>query len=48
MVSLDSFYKSINLNYLGLGENVNPSEYNFDHPNALDFDLAYDTLKMMK
>ena len=23
-------------------------DYNFDHPAALDFDLAYDTLKKMK
>lgn len=24
---------------------INVAEYNFDHPNALDFDLAYKTLK---
>lgn len=24
---------------------MNIAEYNFDHPNALDFDLAYKTLK---
>jgi uridine kinase len=27
---------------------VNPKDYNFDHPSALDFDLAYETLKLMK
>ena len=48
MVSLDSFYKSNFPFQLGLGENVNAAEYNFDHPNALDFDLAYETLKQMK
>ena len=27
---------------------VNAKDYNFDHPHALDFDLAYETLKLMK
>jgi hypothetical protein len=36
-------------NYLGLDTTVvNAKDYNFDHPNALDFDLAYETLKLMK
>lgn len=25
-------------------DHENASEYNFDHPNALDFDLAYEVL----
>lgn len=41
-ISLDSFYKSINK------DEVDVAEYNFDHPLALDFDLAYDVLQKLK
>lgn len=41
-ISLDSFYKSINKH------EVDVAEYNFDHPLALDFDLAYDVLQKLK
>ena len=37
MISLDSYYKSLD----------NPSEvkdYNFDHPSALDWELAYENI----
>ena len=35
IISLDSFYKDIDQS------KVDPKDYNFDHPDALDFDLAY-------
>lgn len=35
IISLDSFYKGINK------EEVDIANYNFDHPDALDWDLAY-------
>lgn len=35
----DSFYKGLNQD-----EKKNVANYNFDHPNALDFDLAYENL----
>lgn len=48
-ISLDSFYKSIYFNNLGINKDeVDVSEYNFDHPLALDFDLAYDVLQKLK
>ncbi len=48
-ISLDSFYKSIYLNNLGINKDeVDVAEYNFDHPLALDFDLAYDVLQKLK
>ncbi len=28
-------------------EHNNAADYNFDHPNALDFDLAYEVLKQI-
>jgi uridine kinase len=34
IIPLDAFYKSVNK------EKVDVAEYNFDHPDALDFDLA--------
>jgi uridine kinase len=34
IIKLDSFYK-------GLDKNDNPADYNFDHPDALDFDQIY-------
>ncbi len=46
MISLDSFYKkyyhfqkNFDLLLVSLPENVDPKDYNFDHPNAFDFDL---------
>lgn len=46
IISLDSFYKSIFPINVGVDKTqINVAEYNFDHPNALDFDLAYKTLK---
>lgn len=36
VVTFDSFYKDIN--------DENPKNYNFDSPNALDFDLAYEKI----
>lgn len=48
-ISLDSFYKSIYFNNLGINKDeVDVAEYNFDHPLALDFDLAYDVLQKLK
>ena len=45
IISLDSFYKSSLNNNLDVDKTeVDITEYNFDHPNALDFDLAYKTL----
>ena len=39
-ISLDSFYKG-----LSQEDHDNAQNYNFDHPNALDFDLAFELLK---
>lgn len=48
-ISLDSFYKSKYFLNLGINKNeVDVTEYNFDHPLALDFDLAYDVLQKLK
>jgi uridine kinase len=45
IISLDSFYKSNNHSNTDVDKTqVDVREYNFDHPNALDFDLAYKTL----
>jgi len=38
IVSLDSFYKGLDKSV------VEVKDYNFDHPDALDFDLAYSVL----
>jgi len=35
LVALDSFYKG-----LSQDEHENAADYNFDHPDALDFELA--------
>jgi len=37
----DSFYK-------GLPEGVKPDDYDFDHPNSIDFDFAYQNLQELK
>ncbi|PXF47331.1 Uridine kinase-like protein 2, chloroplastic [Gracilariopsis chorda] len=41
LVSLDWFYH-------GIPDEVDPRTYNFDHPNAFDFDALYDTLRSMQ
>lgn len=38
-IALDSFYKG-----LSQEDHDNAQHYNFDHPNALDFDLAHQVL----
>jgi len=40
MVCLDWYYR-------GIPEGCDPETYNFDHPDALDFDALYDTLIQM-
>lgn len=39
VVTFDSFYKG-----LSVEDHNNAENYNFDSPNALDFDLAYDKI----
>ena len=41
LISLDWFYR-------GLPDNVNPPDYNFDHPNAFDYEALRETLEEMK
>jgi uridine kinase len=41
LVMLDSFYK-------GLEDGTDPKEYNFDHPDAFDFELASKILQELK
>lgn len=49
IISLDSFYKSYYGKYLDLDKNeIDVSEYNFDNPQALDFDLAFEVLTKLK
>lgn len=45
VLSMDSFYK-----VLSYEESIKAAhnEYNFDHPDAFDFDLLYETLKRLK
>ncbi|CAC5423827.1 udk [Mytilus coruscus] len=45
LLSLDSFYKVLNEE---MHETANRNEYNFDHPDAFDFDLLIDTLRRLK
>ncbi|CAG8459874.1 13850_t:CDS:10 [Funneliformis caledonium] len=45
LLSMDSFYKVLNPVDKIEAHNNN---FNFDHPNAFDFDLLFDTLKNMK
>ena len=40
LISLDSFYKGLNDK-----EKEDAENYNFDHPNSLDLDLAYEAIK---
>lgn len=39
IVSLDSFYRG-----LSEEDHNNADNYNFDHPDAIDFDLAFEAL----
>jgi len=41
LVSMDSFYK-------GLPHDANALEYDFDHPDAFDFDLLFETVQRLR
>ena len=41
IISQDNFYK-------GLPDNINPESYNFDHPDAIDFNSLIDCIKKLK
>lgn len=41
IVSTDNFYK-------GLPREIDPSEYNFDHPSSVDFDLMFNSIYTLK
>eukprot|EP01120_Amphizonella_sp_Union-15-10_P010370 TRINITY_DN4138_c0_g1_i1.p1 TRINITY_DN4138_c0_g1~~TRINITY_DN4138_c0_g1_i1.p1 ORF type:complete len:365 (-),score=62.39 TRINITY_DN4138_c0_g1_i1:4-1098(-) len=43
LLSLDSFYKGLTPE-----QSKNASEYNFDHPDAFDYDLLLQTIKSLK
>ncbi|XP_022695414.1 uridine-cytidine kinase-like 1 isoform X3 [Varroa jacobsoni] len=45
LLSMDSFYKVLNEEQ---HEAANKNMYNFDHPDAFDFELLIDTLKKLK
>eukprot|EP01134_Creolimax_fragrantissima_P007545 CFRG7545T1 len=45
LMSLDSFYKALTPEEKVSAER---NEYNFDHPNAFDYDLAVETLKKLR
>ena len=45
LLSLDSFYRVLNEEERKL---CKEGEYNFDHPNAFDWDLLVETLKKLK
>ncbi|XP_063902015.1 uridine-cytidine kinase-like 1 [Zophobas morio] len=45
LMSMDSFYRELTPNEKILAEENN---YDFDHPNAFDFDLCYDVLRKLK
>lgn len=45
LVSMDSFYKVLNKEEKAA---ANRNDYNFDHPNAFDFDLILKTLQELK
>ncbi|WKY03978.1 hypothetical protein Q1695_005174 [Nippostrongylus brasiliensis] len=45
ILSMDSFYKVLNEKEHKLAEESN---YNFDHPNAFDFDLLYEVLTRLR
>lgn len=45
LLSMDSFYKVLNEKQHHLANN---NEYNFDHPDAFDFELLHDILQRLK
>lgn len=45
LLSMDSFYKVLNEKQHEIADN---NEYNFDHPDAFDFDLLIATLQKLK
>lgn len=45
LLSMDSFYKVLNEKQHQLADN---NEYNFDHPDAFDFDILLTTLHRLK
>ncbi|KAG1688579.1 Uridine-cytidine kinase-like 1 [Nymphon striatum] len=45
LLSMDSFYKVLNENQHEL---ANQNNYNFDHPDAFDFELLIETLRKLK
>lgn len=45
LLSMDSFYKVLNEKQR---EIANKNEYNFDHPDAFDFDLLINTIQRLK
>lgn len=45
LLSMDSFYKVLNQEQHEL---AHINEYNFDHPDAFDFDLIFTTLQRLK
>ncbi|KAB0796084.1 hypothetical protein PPYR_10145 [Photinus pyralis] len=45
LLSMDSFYKVLNEKQHQLAHN---NEYNFDHPDAFDFDILIETLQRLK
>lgn len=45
LLSMDSFYKVLNEKQHNIADR---NEYNFDHPDAFDFDLLITTLQRLK
>ncbi|CAI5446888.1 unnamed protein product [Caenorhabditis angaria] len=45
ILSMDSFYKVLNKKQI---EQANSSDYNFDHPDAFDFELLHKTLDRLR
>ncbi|KAJ3071555.1 Uridine-cytidine kinase-like 1, partial [Podochytrium sp. JEL0797] len=45
LVQMDSFYKSLTAAQI---EQAYANNYNFDHPNAFDFDILFETLNNLK
>lgn len=45
LLSMDSFYKVLNEKQHEIADR---NEYNFDHPDAFDFDLLCETLERLK
>lgn len=45
LLSMDSFYKVLNEKQHDIADR---NEYNFDHPDAFDFELMFQTLQRLK